>query len=797
MQEGEGANDEVYNIEAQKRIEFISERERCIDRGPAWIKALCAFIILSSHYGILNCGALFYPGLEETLQLPLNVLCWLMTGQFAITFCLAPIYNRLLDLVANRPATVVAVTVTSAAMILSVFFNSYLGFFLTYTLVAGIGMGISFVRVIAVMAEYFDQYRVLALAICSSGAGFGTVIYSQLGNYMIDNYTWRIALISFALVHLHVIPLSLLNRPLSSEQIPEPTILLPDDPIMSTMSIKSVTGLPNIYASCISTTGGGGSILSSIDNMSQKYKSQTTRNRLTGKDIIGVVEFIKISCDKSDTNQLTVSPINFINDLEPQILERIQTVADEFFDNIENATIEIPLDNTDDLQYNMFLPIIFLVCNQMTGLQESFPETQTLIDSNLGGIEKLLVDRTNYTGSTVITNKQTSIGQIPNMNQSILQRTTQKSTSFIGDSITSSVIKAYDIKHTENIIRAIIKRATNKVMQISKELTTRNLLVYPKPLIVVVSQQFVDSINPKLPFEDRLNASRYPRPGENTIFEENETENQNEDVDYDDDNLGIKCKLTVQNSGRNKLISSGYQLTNSHLNLRHPKTSYGSRGYIDQIIQSGVTIYQSQSVIAPLYKYKDLPLIPSRLSVTSVSEPKEAVDLLISKIDDNEQHEEYPSDVEMDKGKNSVINLKNTLFLSFLLTRTLTYIGDSILFAHFINFGKSNGLQEEQATGLLAYVGIASMLGRLGIGIIGQFSEKLEIRSIVAISLFIIAIHTVFMPFYPTYPALAAYGICYSLFVGPSFAFSNSMTIEIMGDKKWIAVYLWYCSLKQ
>ncbi|CAH8840268.1 unnamed protein product [Trichobilharzia szidati] len=794
-------NDEMNNTESQKQTEYVSERERCIDRGPAWIKAICAFIILSSHYGILNCGALFYPGLEEALQIPLNVLCWLMTGQFAITFCLAPLYNRLLDLVANRPATIISVAVTSAAIIASVFFNSYLGFFLTYTLVGGIGMGISFVRVIAVMAEYFDNYRILALAICSSGAGFGTVIYSQLGNYMIDNYTWRIALISFALLHLNVIPLSLLNRPLSSEPTPEPTILMPNDPIMSTMSLKSVPGIPNMYASQISTMGGGigGSILTNMDETGQRCKSETMFTRLTGQDIIGVVEFIKISCDKSNTNELTVSPINFINDLEPQILERIQTAADEYFDNLENNTPETLLNNVDETQLNMFLPIIFLVCDRLTGIQSNLPsEKQFLLGSRLSGIEKLFTDRSSQLGSTAFMNTYTSVEQIPNLNKATTPKTVQKPSSFIGDSITSSVLKAYDAKQTANMIRAIIQRASNKVTEISKELISNKILVHPKPLIVIINQKSIDTVNSKLPSEDRLCVLGYTKPGDDTIFEESENEYQNDNESNDDDdndsgnnidneNISPKSeqtvKETVKTSGRNRLISPGYHLTNSYLNLRSPKISCGSRGYIDQMIRSGTTVYQSQAIIAPFYKYRDMPVKTSCLSMTSVMEPKEAVEYLTSKID-NEQDQEYSSDEERKKAKQSIVNSKNILFLSFLITRTLTYIGDSILFAHFINFGISSGLKEEQATGLLAYVGLASMLGRLGIGLVGQFSEKLEIRSIVAVTLFILSIHTIFMPFYPTYPALAGYGICYSLFVGPSFAFSNSMTIQIMGDAK-------------
>ncbi|VDP29313.1 unnamed protein product, partial [Schistosoma curassoni] len=83
------------HFQTENPIDILSERERCIDRRPAWIKEICAFLMIASHYGILNVGALFYPGLEEALEVSISYLFWLMTGQFAITCCLGMYYEML------------------------------------------------------------------------------------------------------------------------------------------------------------------------------------------------------------------------------------------------------------------------------------------------------------------------------------------------------------------------------------------------------------------------------------------------------------------------------------------------------------------------------------------------------------------------------------------------------------------------------------------------------------------------------------------------------------------------------
>ncbi|KAF8565587.1 hypothetical protein P879_08327 [Paragonimus westermani] len=116
---------------------LMSARQKAIDRGPAWTVAIFTCIVLGMHYGILNCGALFYPALMEMTEQPISVVSWLVTGQFAMTFCLAPLYNRILDFVSFRIAIIIGTVLTTSSIIAASFVSNIGAFFALYTLVGG------------------------------------------------------------------------------------------------------------------------------------------------------------------------------------------------------------------------------------------------------------------------------------------------------------------------------------------------------------------------------------------------------------------------------------------------------------------------------------------------------------------------------------------------------------------------------------------------------------------------------------------------------------------------------------
>ena len=79
---------------------------------------------------------------------------------------------------------------------------------------AGIGFSFVFVGSVVAVQTYFDKKRSLATGIAVAGTGAGVFIMAPLIQYLIEEYTWRGALLLEAGFLLNLLPFALLLRPL-------------------------------------------------------------------------------------------------------------------------------------------------------------------------------------------------------------------------------------------------------------------------------------------------------------------------------------------------------------------------------------------------------------------------------------------------------------------------------------------------------------------------------------------------------------------------------------------------------
>ncbi|KAG5451606.1 Monocarboxylate transporter 7 [Clonorchis sinensis] len=729
-----------------------TKTSRMTDSGSSWIVAVFSCIALAIHFGVINCGALLYPGLVDLTDMPVSALSWFVTGQYGMTFCFAPLYNRLHRYLHFRIAIVGAALLTTVSLISASYVHSFAAFFILYTVIGGIGLGTSVVRIVGIAAERFDRYRILALALCTCGAGLGTFIYSNLGGYMIEELTWRVALMGYAFLHLNIIPVSLLLRRLPPEDVTEPAIILPDQ-VESSIQSCELTGtgrrmaFSDIFSSRSSVHGSG--VLAAQKGASCPQRlNESSRLITAARQLRAFVEFAK--CHRvAETKDFNIDPLFFAPDPGASVMARIRDTCREYLTQLNNA-----MCNT------VFVPVLFIVGELDAALtlllntkQERILTEQELNDLLTSQFELAL----NPEGENQESDSKTHVKP------------------FVGDSISASVIIAQERKRARGIVRATVRRAETRAYELCETLSRNGLDVSPTPIIVLVEHAGDLMYNRLFQIHSCDRMHKISTSGLEKVEETDKSEGQQplnitSNTIMSERNLPSTMSIGSSILALSNFLSVGSQyLTNSH-----------SKGLDNFLARRTNEFAKDRRLSCFMLQLSDL--LNSASSVYDLQE-----------VSSRPIEDQTLSQVCTTQDKKSGSVLRNPLFFSLLVTRLLVYVADSIIFAHLSYFALKSGLSEDQAASLLSSIGIASVFSRLGTGLIGQFVPRCDSRTMASCCLLVLATHTIVMPLCPTYVALSAFTIIYGVLLSPCSAFTPVMAYEITGPARYDeAVSYWF-----
>jgi len=176
-----------------------------------WIVG-CAF---SFSFIQTGCGlaafSLFTKPLQADLGWGRGGIMIAFTIFMVIQGVLGPLVGRVVDRYGVKRVIGIGAMVTGLGFVLLSQISNLWEFYLSYTVV-GIGMtAIGPIPASAVVSNWFERKRGLAIGIMSSGVGIGTLVVSPLiGGYFIPNLGWRASYLALALITWVVlIPLAL------------------------------------------------------------------------------------------------------------------------------------------------------------------------------------------------------------------------------------------------------------------------------------------------------------------------------------------------------------------------------------------------------------------------------------------------------------------------------------------------------------------------------------------------------------------------------------------------------------
>ncbi|CAG9584926.1 unnamed protein product [Danaus chrysippus] len=174
------------------------------DGGWGWVVVAASFLIatvadgLAFSYGLLQIKFVdFFEKSEAKTSLIGSLF-------ISVPLIAGPIMSALVDRYGCKKMTIVGGIASTIGFVAASYSNTVETLYITYGIVAGLGMGLLYVTAVVSIAYWFEKRRNLAVGLGSCGVGFGTFIYSPLTTYLLDEYGWRGALLLLAGTVLNV-----------------------------------------------------------------------------------------------------------------------------------------------------------------------------------------------------------------------------------------------------------------------------------------------------------------------------------------------------------------------------------------------------------------------------------------------------------------------------------------------------------------------------------------------------------------------------------------------------------------
>ncbi|KAJ2938478.1 hypothetical protein O0L34_g12923 [Tuta absoluta] len=161
------------------------------DGGWGWVVVLSAFLVSACADGLVFSFGLLHEEFTDYFNQPQSKTALIGSIFIATPLLAGPIMSALVDRFGCRVTTMVAGLTSAISFLLASISNSVEVLCLTFGFLSGLAMGVFYVTAVVSVAFWFEKRRNFAVSLASCGIGFGTLFYSPLTHYWLQEYGWR------------------------------------------------------------------------------------------------------------------------------------------------------------------------------------------------------------------------------------------------------------------------------------------------------------------------------------------------------------------------------------------------------------------------------------------------------------------------------------------------------------------------------------------------------------------------------------------------------------------------------
>ena len=148
----------------------------------AWTQVLVSHLLVVNGFGYLSSFGLFQSQWEETLDRSHADIAWVGSIQLFLLFFIGTLSGRAMDAGYFRSLILCGCSMQLIGVFTSSVVNKYWQLILSQGVLQGLGNGLLFTPLVALVSLHFVKRRTFALSIAACGAPVGGVIFSIVSN---------------------------------------------------------------------------------------------------------------------------------------------------------------------------------------------------------------------------------------------------------------------------------------------------------------------------------------------------------------------------------------------------------------------------------------------------------------------------------------------------------------------------------------------------------------------------------------------------------------------------------------
>ncbi|KAJ3624311.1 hypothetical protein MTP99_017947 [Tenebrio molitor] len=183
-----------------------SSKPKIPDGGWGWMVVLSSLIISLIQDGISFSFGTLFPNLIDEFEASKSSTSWIGSLFLAVPLLTGPLMSALVDKYGCRAMTILGGLVSASGFLLSYFATNIVIMYITFGVISGMGLGLTYITAVVSIAFWFDKRRNLAVGLGAAGTGIGTFVYAPFTTWLLQEFGWRwtVVLLSGTLLNMCV-----------------------------------------------------------------------------------------------------------------------------------------------------------------------------------------------------------------------------------------------------------------------------------------------------------------------------------------------------------------------------------------------------------------------------------------------------------------------------------------------------------------------------------------------------------------------------------------------------------------